>query len=93
MEGWRLVDEEEGPIFEFSEFGDTLSKEIALVQSAQALDIATQLAIAGNDLETLIKVAALWTDMSDRLEIDQEDGGHGKQMPGTQQMKMGFNNG
>lgn len=86
-----MVEEEEA-VYEFNEFGDTLSKEIALVQAAQALDIVTQLAIASGDNETLIKVAALWTDMSDRLEMDQANGGN-VETPGNKQFRTGFNNG
>lgn len=87
-----VISDENEPTLEidFSTIGDVLCKESALVQAAQALDIVTQLAIADGDNDTLIKVAALWSDVADRLETDQKDGGGTSGPPGTDKFTMGF---
>lgn len=91
MERWRLVTEEGEDVLEieFSQLGDILSKESALAQAAQALDIVAQLAISSGDNDALIKVAAMWADISDRLTMDQQDGGN-IETPGTKEFKVGF---
>jgi len=74
---------------EFAPIGELLCTETALAQAAQALDIASEIAIGESDTDSLLKIAALWADVSDRLGREQEDGGQPK-TPGTNDFKTGF---
>jgi hypothetical protein len=59
----------------YSPFGDTLNPAIAIIQAANALDIAAKMAIDCKDPRTLIEVAKEWVEMSGRLAYDDEEEG------------------
>jgi len=67
-----------------------INSQAALVQSAMALDLATEIAARTEDTSTLINASALWLQMSDALNAGEQEV-HPKDEEGNRQ--IGFGNG
>lgn len=52
---------------QFETFGDELNPEVALLQAAGAIDMATYLAVQSGNVEKLLDAAAMWIGMAERL--------------------------
>jgi hypothetical protein len=70
-------------------FGDELSPEVALLQSAQALDIAARIAFKKDDADALTAIGAVWVDVARSMVIEAPEpkivDAEGEQVP------FGFN--
>lgn len=53
--------------------GGNLNPAIAVIQAANALDIAARIAIDCKDSETLVRIAREWVEISGRLGYGDED--------------------
>lgn len=51
----------------YEQVGDELDSTTAFIQASSALDVAAGIAIKKDDSETLLSIASLWMQMSDRL--------------------------
>lgn len=60
-------------IAKYTPFGDTLNPGVAIIQAANALDIAAQFAVSSRDSETLVRIAREWVEMSGHLAYDDEE--------------------
>lgn len=58
----------------YTPIGDTLNPAVAIIQAANALDIAAQFAVASRDTDSLIRVSREWIELSGRLAYDDEEG-------------------
>ncbi|ASR77337.1 hypothetical protein FDI36_gp185 [Streptomyces phage NootNoot] len=57
----------------YTPFGDRLNPSVAIVQAANALDIAAKFAVESKDTDTLVRVAREWVEISGRLVYDDEE--------------------
>ncbi|AIW02576.1 hypothetical protein AXJ18_gp198 [Streptomyces phage Jay2Jay] len=57
----------------YTPFGDRLDPSIAIVQAANALDVAAKFAVETKDSRALIDVARSWVELSGRLGYDDEE--------------------
>jgi hypothetical protein len=51
----------------FEPFGDELNAEVALLQAANALDLAVYLAVQSQNVEKLLDATAMWIGLGERL--------------------------
>lgn len=62
---------------QFVPFGDELNVEVALLQAANAIDMASYLAVQSGNVEKLLDASAMWIGMAERLasgfESDDDD--------------------
>lgn len=57
----------------YTPFGDRLNPAVAIIQAANALDVAAKFAVECRDSETLVRIAREWVDMSGHLAYDDEE--------------------
>ncbi|QGH76382.1 hypothetical protein SEA_DAUBENSKI_74 [Streptomyces phage Daubenski] len=57
----------------YTPFGDRLNPAIAIIQAANALDVAAKMAVECKDARTLIEVAKEWVEISGHLAYDDEE--------------------
>lgn len=57
----------------YTPFGDRLNPAIAIIQAANALDVAAKFAVESKDTDTLVRVAREWVEISGRLGYDDEE--------------------
>lgn len=77
-------------------FGDNLDPNVAVIQAANALDVAAQFAEAQADSGRLLEVAQVWLIISQRLggpgdptELEVTDG-ESETQPSDKKFRMGF---
>lgn len=56
----------------YSPFGDSLDPSVAIIQAANALDVAAKFAVESRDSDSLIRIAREWVEMSSRLAYDED---------------------
>ncbi|QAY08736.1 hypothetical protein SEA_BOOMERJR_75 [Streptomyces phage BoomerJR] len=59
----------------YTPFGDRVNPGVAIIQAANALDVAAAFAVESRDSDALLKVAAMWVDISGRLVYDDDEEG------------------
>lgn len=57
----------------YTPFGDRLNPAVAIIQAANALDVAARLAVESRDSDALVRIAREWVDMSGHLAYDDEE--------------------
>ncbi|QRI46066.1 hypothetical protein SEA_WATERMOORE_73 [Streptomyces phage Watermoore] len=57
----------------YTPFGDRLNPSVAILQAANALDVAAKFAVESKDTDTLVRVAREWVEISGRLVYDDEE--------------------
>lgn len=57
----------------YTPFGEILNPGVAIIQAANALDVAAQFAVSSRDSETLVRIAREWVEMSSHLGYDVSD--------------------
>lgn len=57
----------------YTPFGDRLNPGIAILQAANALDVAARMAVECRDFEALVRIAREWVEMSGHLAYDDEE--------------------
>ena len=57
----------------YTPFGDTLNPAIAIIQAANALDVAAKFAIETRDSRALTDIARSWVEISGRLGYDDDE--------------------
>ncbi len=79
---------------QFEPFGEELNVEVALLQAANAIDLATYLAVQSSNVEKLLDASAMWIGMAERLATgfasDDDDDDEFKENPNKP--KFGFCN-
>jgi hypothetical protein len=70
----------------YTPFGDTLNPAVAIIQAANALDVAAKFAIESRDSESLIRIAREWSEMSGRLGYDDDESDE----PGEEEDRRSF---
>lgn len=56
----------------YAPFGDKLNPGVAIIQAANALDVAAKFAVESRDSETLVRIAREWVEMSSHLAFEEE---------------------
>ncbi len=59
----------------YTPFGDTLNPAVAIIQAANALDVAARFAVETKDSRALTEIARSWVEISGRLGYDDEEEG------------------
>jgi len=57
----------------YTPFGDKLNPAIAIIQAANALDVAAKFAMETRDSRALTDIARSWVEISGRLGYDDEE--------------------
>ena len=57
----------------YTPFGDRLNPAIAIVQAANALDVAAKFAVESRDSDTLVRIAREWVEICGRLAYDDDE--------------------
>lgn len=57
----------------YTPFGNTLNPAIAIIQAANALDVAAKFAVECRDSDTLVRIAREWVEMSGHLAYDDDE--------------------
>lgn len=74
-------------IAKYAPFGDKLNPSVAIIQAANALDVAAQFAVSSRDSETLVRIAREWVEMSNHLAFEDEEE---SDEPGTEEGRRSF---
>lgn len=72
----------------YTPFGDTLNPGVAIIQAANALDVAAQFAVGSRDSEALVRIAREWVEMSSHLAYDDEE--ENDEEPGSEEGNRSF---
>jgi hypothetical protein len=57
----------------YTPFGNNLNPGVAIIQAANALDVAANFAVASRDTEALVRIAREWVEMSSHLAYDDSE--------------------
>lgn len=53
-------------------FGNKLNPGVAIIQAANALDVAAEFAVSSRDSEALVRIAREWVEMSSHLGFEDD---------------------
>jgi hypothetical protein len=75
----------------YSPFGNSLDPSVAIIQAANALDVAAMIAQSNKDTDTMIRVAREWVEISGRLGYHgEEDDEEGEDSENCERRSFGF---